>query len=116
MSMNRAAVAALLSALVFPGAGHFYLRRARRAWLFLVPALAGAFIWLGNLTSQVSTLLDQILAGTLAPDPVAIAARLEAQGGQSPLVQLAAIVFAVCWVAAIVDVIVVARSTRARGG
>jgi TM2 domain-containing membrane protein YozV len=116
MFMNRAAIAALLSALVFPGAGHFYLRRARRAWLFLVPALAGAIVWLGNLATQVSALLDQVLAGTLAPDPVAIAARLEAQGGQSPLVTFAAILFAVCWVAAIIDAIAVARSARPRVG
>jgi uncharacterized membrane protein YtjA (UPF0391 family) len=112
--MNRAAVAALLSALVFPGAGHFYLRRPRRAWLFLVPALVAAVIWFGDVATQVSTILDQVMSGAVAPDPVAIAARLEAQGGSSPIVQLAAIVFVVFWLASIIDSILVARSARSR--
>ena len=112
--MNRAIVAALLSALVFPGAGHFYLRRPRRAWLFLVPALLAAVVWLGDVATQVSTLLDQVMSGALAPDPAAIAARMEAQGG-SPLVTLAGIVFVVFWAGSIIDSIVVARSTPPRG-
>ncbi len=113
--MNRAAAAALLSALVFPGAGHFYLRRARRAWLFLVPALVAAVIWFGRVATQVSTVLDQVMSGAVAPDPVAIAARVEAQGGNSPLVELAAIVFVVMWVGSIIDTIVIARRSRPRG-
>lgn len=113
--MNRAAAAALLSALVFPGVGHFYLRRPRRAWLFLVPALLAAVVWFGNVTSEVSTLLDQVENGTLAPDPAAIAARMEAQGGQSPFISFAGIVFVVFWAGSIVDSIVVARSSRPRG-
>jgi hypothetical protein len=113
--MNRAAAAALLSALVFPGAGHFYLRRPRRAWLFLVPALVAALIWFGDVATQVSTILDQVEAGTIAPDPAAIAARMEAQGGGSPLVSLAGIVFVVFWAGSIIDSIVVARSSRPRG-
>ena len=113
--MNRTAAAALLSALVFPGAGHFYLRRPRRAWLFLVPALVAGIVWFGSITSQVSNLLGQVEDGTLAPDPAAIAARMEAQGGQSPLVSFAGIVFVVCWAGSIVDAIVVARRGADRG-
>lgn len=107
--MNRAAAAALLSALVFPGVGHFYLRRPRRAWLFLVPALVAAVIWFGDVTSQVSAILDQVASGAIAPDPVAIAAKLEKEGGGSSLVSLASIVFVVCWIGAIVDCFLIAR-------
>jgi hypothetical protein len=113
--MNRAVAAALLSALVFPGAGHFYLRRPLRAWLFLVPALVAALVWFGDVAAQVSTILDQVETGAIAPDPVAIAARMEAQGGGSPLVSLAGIVFVVFWAGSIIDSIVVARSSRPRG-
>lgn len=107
--MNRAPAAALLSALVFPGVGHFYLRRPRRAWLFLVPALIAAAIWFGDVATQVSTILDQVASGAVAPDPVAIAAKLEKDGGTSLLVQASALVFVVCWIGAIVDSFVIAR-------
>ena len=110
--MNRAPAAALLSALVFPGVGHFYLRRPRRAWLFLVPALIAAVIWFGDVATQVSTILDQVTSGALAPDPVAIAAKLEQQGGGSTLVPRAEIVFGVCWVGAIIDAFVIGRRSR----
>ncbi|MGZ5199603.1 MAG: DUF6677 family protein [Telluria sp.] len=112
--MNRAPAAALLSALVFPGVGHFYLRRPRRAWLFLVPALVAAVLWFGDVMTQVSTILDQVQSGAIAPDPAAIAARMEAHGGDSLLTTLSGIVFVVFWAGSIIDSIVVARSSRPR--
>lgn len=38
-SMNRSLKAALLSGLVFPGAGQLYLGRRRRGWLFILSVL-----------------------------------------------------------------------------
>lgn len=107
--MNRALAAALLSAFVFPGAGHLYLRRPRRAGLFLVPALLAAAVYVGDITTQASRMVDQILAGTLAPDPAAIAARLHAQDGGSPLLTFCGFILVAAWIGSIVDAFVVAR-------
>jgi hypothetical protein len=39
--MNLATRAALFNALLFPGWGHFYLKRYKRGLMFIVPVLAG---------------------------------------------------------------------------
>jgi hypothetical protein len=111
--MQRAVSAALLSAFVFPGAGHLYLRRPARACLFLVPALVAAIWFFGDLMARASRLADQVLAGTLPLDPAAIAARLDAQGPSSPATTICGAVLVLCWAGAIVDSFVVARA-RAR--
>lgn len=109
--MRRPVIAALLSAFVFPGAGHLYLRRPLRACLFLLPSLVAAAWYFGDMVARASSLADQVMAGTAAPDPAALAARLEAQGG-SPLAALCGILLLVLWVAAIVDSIIVARAAQ----
>jgi hypothetical protein len=111
--MQRSVSAALLSAFVFPGAGHLYLRRPARACLFLVPALVAAIWYFSDLMTRASRLADQVLAGTLPLDPAAIAARLDAQGPGSPAVTICGVVLVVCWVGSIVDSFIVARA-RAR--
>jgi hypothetical protein len=108
--MNRSVGAALISAFVFPGAGHLYLRRPGRGCLFLLPALGGAIVYFGDFAARVSNMLDLVMSGQVAPDPAAIAARLQAQGGASPFVTFCGIVFLMCWIGSIIDSFVVARS------
>lgn len=113
--MQHAVRAALISALVFPGAGHLYLRRPARACLFLVPALVAA-VWFGNdLMTRATALADQVLAGTLALDPAALAARLEAQGGGSHVATACEVVLVLCWAGSIVDSYLVARRLKRPG-
>jgi hypothetical protein len=106
--MSRPLTAALISALVFPGAGHLYLKRKGRALLFIVPTLVAAAAFVSQAMEQASTMADQILSGALPADPAVLAARLEQQGG-SPLATAAAAVMVVCWVCAIADAWLLAR-------
>jgi hypothetical protein len=108
--MQRAVSAGLLSAFVFPGAGHLYLRRRRRACVFLLPTLAAAFVFAQDVMQRASALADQVIAGTLPLDPAAIAARLQAQGGSSALGTVCGAVLVACWLGSIVDSVVVARA------
>jgi TM2 domain-containing membrane protein YozV len=108
--MQRAVSAGLLSALVFPGAGHLYLRRGRRACIFLLPTLAALFVLAGDIAQRASVLADQVMAGTLAPDPAAIAARLQTQGGTSGLDIACSAVLVACWLGSIIDSVVIARA------
>lgn len=101
--MNRSVKAALISALVFPGAGHLYLKRGARACLFLLPTLVAVVVFLNDAMEQATVIAGEIMAGTMAPDPAAMAARLEQHGGGSTLATLAAGVMVVCWIGAAVD-------------
>ncbi|MET0859367.1 MAG: DUF6677 family protein [Telluria sp.] len=112
--MSRPVIAALLSALVFPGAGHIYLKRGRRALLFMLPTLAAVAVFLGQAFEQATVIADQIMAGAVAPDPVAIAARLEQSGGGSGMGNVAAGVMLVCWIGATVDAYLLARAAAAK--
>ncbi|MFL6675755.1 MAG: DUF6677 family protein [Massilia sp.] len=109
--MRRPVIASLLSAFVFPGAGHLYLRRPLRACVFLLPSLVAATWYFGDMLARASSLADQVMAGTVAPDPAALAARLEAQGG-SPLAALCGMLLLALWLAAIVDSFMVARAAE----
>jgi hypothetical protein len=104
--MKSKVVAALLSALVLPGAGQFYLRRRARAWLFLLPALLAGMFYLSHALDQANALADQLLSGKMPLDPAAIEARVEA--APTPLsVTISGVVFVVCWVGSVLEALLV---------
>lgn len=102
--MDRSSKAALLSALVFPGVGQWYLRRRLRALLFALPALAGAWVFGSHVWALAMSISDQIAAGQVGLDPLDIAARIHQQAAASTgATNLAAGVMIACWVAATID-------------
>jgi hypothetical protein len=110
--MSRSTTALLLSALVFPGAGHLYLKRRGRAVLFIVPSVAAVGYFLLDAIGRAGAMADQIMSGSLGTDPVAIAARLEQAGPASLMVNLAIYVMLACWIAAAVDAWLLGRRAR----
>lgn len=112
--MQRAVRAALLSALVFPGAGQLFLRRPLRACVFIVPAVAALLYLVGDVMRVATAMADQVLAGTLPLDPVVLAARLHAQGGLPGSATASSAVLVACWAASIVDAFVLAHGAGRR--
>jgi hypothetical protein len=108
--MNRSkGAAALLSALVFPGVGQWYLRRRTLALLFAVPALAAAYVYLDFALEEANAVAGQILSGSMPLDPAALAAKLEQRA--TPLsVTLSGWVFLVCWVGSVVETLLSKRA------
>lgn len=95
----------LLSAMIFPGAGHFYLRKHISGVLFSVIASVCSYLIIVNFTTRILTVFEKVRVGEMAPDflqmmqfilkqPEAPEARL------SPYVW---IVLIVCWLVAILD-------------
>lgn len=104
--MRSKVVAALLSGLVFPGVGQYYLGRRSRALLFLAPAAVGGLLYLNHSLEQANAVVDQVMAGSVALDPAAIAARIE--GAPTPLsVTISGVVFLVCWVGSVLEALFV---------
>ena len=100
--MGRSAVAALMSALIFPGAGQWFLGRWKRACLFAVPAAVAVFILIGSMLAAAEGVVSAAEARGAALDPFALAAQLEAQD-MSGTAKLCAGVLVACWLAAIAD-------------
>lgn len=102
--MQRSIKAALLSGLVFPGAGQLFLGRYLRGCLFLVPALVAAVYFTSTVLEPIMAIAQQVQSGTLPFDPLVIEARLQQNGAAaSPLVNAAALVMLVSWIGATVD-------------
>lgn len=112
--MSRSTTAVLLSALVFPGAGHLYLKRRARALAFIVPTAAAAAYFVVDAARRATDMANQIMSGSMGTDPVAIAAKLEQAGPTSFLVDLAIYVMLACWIAAAVDAWLLGRSPTVR--
>jgi hypothetical protein len=101
--MNRSkGAAAMLSALVFPGIGQWYLSRRRLALLFAVPALVAGYVYLNFALDEANALAGQVLAGSLPLDPAALAAKMEAQPA-SLAASASGWVFLVCWVGSVAE-------------
>ncbi|MBC7453863.1 MAG: hypothetical protein H7335_09175 [Massilia sp.] len=109
--MHRSVKATLLSALVFPGAGQWFLKRGARACLFVLPTIAAIAVFVNEALEQATLIANQILAGTAPVDPVTLAARLEQGSGDSALGTAAAIVLVVCWIGSIIDAYLLARTS-----
>ncbi|HEV7816962.1 MAG TPA: DUF6677 family protein [Janthinobacterium sp.] len=102
--MKRSIKAALLSALVFPGVGHFTLRRPARGCLFLLPAAIGAIYMFRQVMQRVDMVMGKIQDGTLALDPQALSEQISAApGAEGPMMTAAAVVCVVCWAGSIID-------------
>ena len=79
--MKQSTKAALVSALVFPGIGHFLLKRPGRACLFLLPALAAATYMFDQVMTRANAIVEQVQSGALPLDPQLIAERISADPG-----------------------------------
>lgn len=99
--MHRSVKALLLSALVFPGAGQFYLRRRLAGCLFALPALAATLYLSNRVLARAQQIMDEIVDGKLAPDLATVLARVHQQSADGTLApNLALLVMLVCWIGA----------------
>jgi hypothetical protein len=102
--MNRTITAALISALVFPGAGHVYLKRTRRGLLFILPSVLALAYVFRQVLASASGIADQLLAGTLEPDVAVIVDKVSKLGElNSPMLSAAAYAIVLVWAASIID-------------
>lgn len=100
--MKSSTKALLWSAVVFPGAGHFFLKRYRRGMLLFVPALLELSMLARGLIIQAEFVMDKIESGAISPDVTAIANLLDAVP-ETQMTRIAFWVLVACWMAGMVD-------------
>ena len=79
--MKAKTKAVLISALLFPGLGHFVLKRAMRGCLFIVPTLRAIGVLLRTTLALADQLVAEIQSGALPLDVPIIMARISAWNG-----------------------------------
>ena len=111
--MHRSVIAALLSALAFPGTGQLYLGYRWRGLAIMLVALGAAGYFASQVLGPVLALANEVMDGKLALDPVAITARLEQGRVDNPWNNFAALVMILCWIGATLDAWLLGRRAPA---
>jgi hypothetical protein len=103
--MRKSLKSALLSALVFPGAGHFYLRKYRMAALLIVTTLVSLSLIVMEAIKQAMSLLEKIEASGAAinADNIVEMSTRAADSANTTTTSIATLLIAVCWFVGIID-------------
>lgn len=102
--LSKRNLALLLSALVFPGSGHFVFKRKARGCLFLVPALVALVLVLRQIMARLDQVMAQIDSGALPLDVQLIVEKVDAlSANDGPAMTLAMGVLVACWIGSLID-------------
>ncbi|WP_426088137.1 hypothetical protein [Janthinobacterium sp. PSPC1-1] len=102
--LSKRNLALLLSALVFPGSGHFVLHRKARGCLFLVPALVALVMVLRQIMARLDQVMAQIDSGALPLDVQLIVEKVDAlSANDGPAMTVAVSVLVACWIGSLID-------------
>ena len=103
--MRKTIKAVLFSGLVFPGTGHFSLKKYRRGLIFFVPALVSILLLARYTLNKAYDIANQLEQGQVPFDPVAISNLAIAPPAATDvfLLNAAAWIFIACWVVGMID-------------
>lgn len=93
----------LMSAFVFPGAGHFLLQRYRTAAALITIAATSTFIILKYVVLQAMLIADKIIAGEIAPNILMIRKLIKENVADTQAVNVAIWVLIAVWLISIID-------------
>jgi hypothetical protein len=106
--MHKATKAALISALIFPGCGHFYLKSKLRGMIFTFFSAGCLYVLITDLVSIADYISGKILSGDMPLDISRLMAEISLQlnGSASGSLNMASLLLLGCWAIAIIDSII----------
>jgi hypothetical protein len=109
--MHKATKAALMSALIFPGCGHFYLQSKLRGAVFALFSAGCLYVLFSYAVNIANGISDRILSGDMPLDISSLMAEISSQlnGSSSGSINIASLLLLSCWGIAIIDSIIVGR-------
>jgi hypothetical protein len=109
--MHKATKAALMSALIFPGCGHFYLKSKLRGAIFTLFSAGCLYVIITYAVNIANDISDKLLSGEIPLDISSLMAEISSQlnGSASDISHIASLLFLGCWGIAIIDSFMVGR-------
>lgn len=103
--MKKSVKAALISAFIFPGLGHIYLKKYLVGILLAGISFVSIYYIISNAVEIAMEISKKIESGAIPPDAAAISALVsqQANAANSQLANIATSVFFICWSIAIID-------------
>jgi hypothetical protein len=103
--MKKSIKAALFSALLFPGTGHFSLQKMMRGLYFFIPAFLSLIYLVRYSLDKAYVIADQLNLGKIPLDTETITNLIaEPPTGMTLLnLQIATWTIIVCWIGSIID-------------
>ena len=102
--MTPSSKAALISALVFPGGGHFYLKKHIVGALLTGISLVGVYLLFSTAMEAAQVISLKIQSGEIPLDMARIRAEIYKQSAASgSTTQIATWLLGICWLVGIVD-------------
>ena len=103
--MNKSTKAALLSALVFPGSGHFFLKKKAVGIILAGGSLFGVYYIISKILGMTAKLTEKIQSGQVQPDIAALRELImtELAGDSSRFLSSVTMVIMIFWFVGVVD-------------
>lgn len=116
--MKKSTKAVLLSALVFPGVGHIYLKKYLPGSLLAGTAFTSLCYLTAKAIARAMQIVDKILSGEIQPDIATITGLVSQQpaGAEALLINIATVIFIISWIVGMVDAYRVGRSQDSGAG
>lgn len=103
--MKKSTIATLLSALLFPGLGHIYLKKYIQGTVLASISLAGMYYVISKTVEQALQITEKIQSGEVQVDIAAITDLVAKQssGAEAHFIDIATAVVTICWLIGIFD-------------
>jgi len=103
--MKTSIKAAMISAFVFPGAGHFFLKKYAAGTLLAGTSCAMLYFVIAKTVERALQITDKIQSGEVQPNLAAITELISSQpvGTEDQLLSVATYVLLAAWLGGIVD-------------
>jgi TM2 domain-containing membrane protein YozV len=101
--LKKSLKAALLSGLIFPGVGQFWLKHAVRGIVLVAAVSLSLAIIVVAVSQQALAILEKIESEGSAVDLVAIVNAANASSSADGAVRIASLLLVSCWVISIID-------------
>ena len=103
--MNKATKSVLLSGLVFPGAGHFYLKRYRTAGVLIATTFASLYVITVEVIKQTRIVAKEIEASgfAISPEQITELSTQAASNANTTETSVASTLILICWLLGMAD-------------